>query len=115
MRKLNTLLKDIDNLDTFAELLMQNVASLSSDITKCNVRRFLYSLEAPQALKMQHNWTLVKKSTTYMLALIKLHLCLKQNYSEITAHQVFSVSSMPLNRHPVWHTNEKNFGVSIYS
>lgn len=54
MRKLNTLLKDIDNLDTFAEL-MQNVASLSSDITKCNVRRFLYSLEAPQALKMQHN------------------------------------------------------------
>lgn len=93
MRKWNTSLKDVDNLDTLAVLLMQNITSLSSDITKWSHRRFLYSLEAPQALKMQHNWILVKKSTTYVLALIKLHLCLKENYSEISAHQAFSQSA----------------------
>lgn len=93
MRKWNTLLRDVDNLDTLAVLLMQNATSLSSDITKWSHRRFLYSLGAPQALKKQHNWILGKKSTTYMLALIKLHLCLKENYSEISACQVFSQSA----------------------
>lgn len=51
MRKLNTLLMDVDNLDTLAVLLMQNATNLPSDISKWSHRRFLYSLEAPQALK----------------------------------------------------------------